>query len=539
MNFDMQMSDERRNASESEMPVLFQSLRWRLYTLGILVLLFLIGSAIAFVLLLRHTETETLSQTSSRLSVVGSTLSQDYISRAQFESSQQEQSPLENPRASSADDVLSLMTSVVLQRDVGTEGGFYSESGDMLLGYAFPTHEGPGIKKDMPQKELPTILDLARKAVKTQKAQSLIFRGQRDDVAFQATPIVLTGNAVGSVWLMKRLPALHTEQNFKTYAVFGCLGLAAAFCVLLALLIARNLSSGIADVEDRLLELEANLAAPPKSSVKLAEIRRVLHGVDRLASALRDKSAKEHDLEQKLRHSERLAALGRVAAGVAHELRNPLATIRLRTQLSVRNPQEDNVQRNGSVVLEEIARLDRMVERLLFFARPLKIHPQTVDICAILRTSVQTSSRASSNTNVQLQLGECDSSVRARVDPSALRQLLDNLISNATDSIEPSGGKVLLSAQRSSDGRVRMEVRDSGAGITSQDLKHIFDPFFTTKQSGTGLGLSICYEIVKAHGGDILVESEIGKGTRVMVLLPISGASSETELDLDARARQS
>jgi len=539
VNFDMQMSDERRNASESEMPVLFQSLRWRLYTLGILVLLFLIGSAIAFVLLLRHTETETLSQTSSRLSVVGSTLSQDYISRAQFESSQQEQSPLENPRASSADDVLSLMTSVVLQRDVGTEGGFYSESGDMLLGYAFPTHEGPGIKKDMPQKELPTILDLARKAVKTQKAQSLIFRGQRDDVAFQATPIVLTGNAVGSVWLMKRLPALHTEQNFKTYAVFGCLGLAAAFCVLLALLIARNLSSGIADVEDRLLELEANLAAPPKSSVKLAEIRRVLHGVDRLASALRDKSAKEHDLEQKLRHSERLAALGRVAAGVAHELRNPLATIRLRTQLSVRNPQEDNVQRNGSVVLEEIARLDRMVERLLFFARPLKIHPQTVDICAILRTSVQTSSRASSNTNVQLQLGECDSSVRARVDPSALRQLLDNLISNATDSIEPSGGKVLLSAQRSSDGRVRMEVRDSGAGITSQDLKHIFDPFFTTKQSGTGLGLSICYEIVKAHGGDILVESEIGKGTRVMVLLPISGASSETELDLDARARQS
>lgn len=517
----MQTSDEYRNQSEGEKPNWFHSLRWRLHALGFLVLLFLIGAGIAFVLLLRHTENETLSQTATRLSAVASTLSQDYISRVQFESSRQEPLPLD-PHASSADEVLSLMTSVALQREVGTEGGFYSKSSDMPLGYAFPTHEGPGIKKDMPEKELPTILNLARKAAETKQAESLIFRGQRDDVAFQAAPIVLNGNAVGSVWLMKRLPGLHTERDFKIYAALGALGLAAALCVLLAFLIARNLRSGIADVESRLLELEENLSAPRRSSIRLTEILGVLAGVDRLASALREKISKEHNLENKLRHSERLAALGRVAAGVAHELRNPLATIRLRTQMSVRNPQEDNVQRNGAVVLEEIARLDRMVERLLFFARPLKIDVQTVDICEVLRASVEASNHAAIERNhVRVELGGCDQSLRACVDPSAVRQLLDNLITNAIDSIEQPGGTVNASAQPSSDGRVYLEVQDTGKGISKEDLQHIFDPFFTTKPSGTGLGLSICYEIAKAHGGDIRVESEIGRGTRVIVLLPI------------------
>jgi|SRR5579864_924215 len=531
----MQTSNHYRDSGDSETAEWFHSLRWRLHALGFLVLLFLVGSSIAFVLLLRHTENETLSQTASRLRAIASTLSQDYISRVQFESSQQEPLPLDNPHASSADDVLSLMTTVALQREVGTEGGFYSRSGDMPLGYAFPTHEGPGIKKDMPEKELSTILDLARKATATKEAQSLVFRGQRDDVAFEATPIVLNGDAVGSVWLMKRLPGLHAERDIKTYAALSALGLAAGFCVLLAFLIARNLRSGISEVESRLQEVEADLGAPRRSRVKLTEIRRVLGGVDRLASALQVKSAKEHDLEEKLRHSERLAALGRVAAGVAHELRNPLATIRLRTQMSVRNPRDENVQRNGAVVLEEIARLDRMVERLLFFARPLKIDLQTVDICEVLQASIEAGSHAADDRNIRVELGECDSSIRASADPSALRQLLDNLISNAIDSVGQPGGKVIVSAQRSPDGRVCLEVRDTGTGIRNDDLPHIFDPFFTTKTSGTGLGLSICYEIVKAHGGDIRIESEVGEGTTAVVLLPAAHSAPEA-VQLNARS---
>jgi signal transduction histidine kinase len=515
----------------------FHSLGWRLHALGVLVLLFLVGSGTAFVLLLRHTENETLSQTAIRLGSVAATLSQDYLDRAQFESSRQEPLPLDNPYAPSADDVLSLMTAAALQREMGTEGGFYSKSADLPLGYAFPTHEGPGIKKDMPQKELPTIVDLARKATATKHAQSLIFRGQRDDVVFEAHPIVLNANAVGSVWLMKRLPGLHTARDFKTYAVLGVLGLAAALCVLLAFLIARNLRSGIAEVERRLRELETDLATPRRSSVKLTEILRVLGGVDRLASALREKSAKEHDLEEKLRHSERLAALGRVAAGVAHELRNPLATIRLRTQLSVRNPQEDSVQRNGGVVLEEIARLDRMMERLLFFARPLKLDLETVDVCEVLRTSVESASHAAEDHNtVRVEMANCDSSVRASADPSALRQLFDNLISNAMDSTEQPGGTVIASVHRTSDGLACVEIRDTGKGISEQDLPHIFDPFFTTKALGTGLGLSICYEIVKAHGGDIRVESEPTKGTNVVVLLPMARSVSADAVQLNARS---
>ncbi|MGB8885943.1 MAG: ATP-binding protein [Candidatus Korobacteraceae bacterium] len=520
------------------MPELFHSLRLRLQVLGTLVFLFLIGSAIAFALLLRHSETQILSQTSSHLNAVASALARDYTGRAQFESSRQEPLALENSESPGSDDVLSLMTTVVLQREIGTEGGFYSRANDKLLGYAFPTHEGPGVKKDMPQKELPTILDLARKAARTKQSQSLIFRGQLDDIVFEASPIVLSnGEIAGSTWLMKRLPGLHSEQNFRTYVGFVVLGLAAGVCVLLAFLIARNLQSGIGDVEGRLLQLERDLTVPPGPSGKLTEIRRILGGVERLGSALRLKIAKEHDLEEKLRHNERLAALGRVAAGVAHELRNPLATIRLRTQLSARNPQEESVQRNSSVILDEIARLDRMVERLLFFARPLKIEPATFDLCEMLRTTIETKVNSVARKDVAIRWQSGERPLMFKADPSGMRQVFDNLISNAVDSVEDSGGgEVVVAAQCAPDGRIRVEVRDTGGGIRQEDLPHIFDPFFTTKQTGTGLGLSICYEIVKAHGGDVEVESEIGKGTRAVVILPAEVRPS-VNLQLDSSGR--
>ena len=297
---------------------------------------------------------------------------------------------MQSPTEQGADDVLSLMTAVALRREVDTEGGFYSVANDQLLGYAFPTHEGPGIKKDMPQKELPTILDLARKAAKSGQPQSLIFRGQRDAIVFEAAPVILNDEVAGSTWVMKRLPGLRSERDIRAYAGFLVLGVGAALCVLLAFLIARSLSTGVTGIERRLGELEQDLATPSAHTPELAEIARIRNGVDRLAASLRQKLANERELEGKLRSSERLAALGKVAAGVAHELRNPLATIRLRTQMSIRDTPDPDLRRNGSIVLDEIARLDQMVERLLYFSRPLKIQRQDVKICDVLKASVET-----------------------------------------------------------------------------------------------------------------------------------------------------
>jgi len=296
------------------------------------------------------------------------------------------------------------------------------------------------------------------------------------------------------------------------------LGVAAALCVLLAFLIARSLGAGVTAIEERLAELEQDLATPSACRAELAEIDRIRNGVDRLATTLRQKLANERELEGKLRSSERLAALGRVAAGVAHELRNPLATIRLRTQMSIRETPDVNVRRNGSIVLDEIARLDQMVERLLYFSRPLKIHRQNVKLCELLGSSVETQSQIESQ--ARITFGSCDETLETSGDPSALRQVFDNLIRNAIEATQAAGGEVRISAQHDKD-IARIEVRDTGAGVRPKDLPHIFDPFFTTKQSGTGLGLSICYEIIKAHGGDIEARSEAGHGTTVIVSLPI------------------
>jgi signal transduction histidine kinase len=518
---------------------LVHSLKMRLQVLGMLVLLFLAGCAVAFALLLRNSETQVLSQSASHLSAVASALARDYVSRTVFETSKSETAALQSPTEQGADDVLSLMTAVVLRREVDTEGGFYSVADDKLLGYAFPTHEGPGIKKDMPQKELPAILDLARKAAQTRQPQSLIFRGERDAIVFEAAPVIVNDEVAGSTWVMKRLPGLRSERDIRAYAGFLVLGAGAALCVLLAFLIARSLSTGVSAIERRLEELEQDLETRSGDASELAEIARIRTGVDRLAASLRQKLANERELEGKLRSSERLAALGKVAAGVAHELRNPLATIRLRTQMTLRDNPEAALRRNGSIVLDEIARLDQMVERLLYFARPLKIQRQHVNICKILQASVETQTQIEGQSRSQVAFGNCDETLETSADPSALRQVFDNLIRNAIEATQAASGEAIVSAQRDRE-TARIEVRDTGGGIRAEDLPHIFDPFFTTKQAGTGLGLSICYEIVKGHGGDIEVHSEPGQGTTIIVSLPVVDVRpSQAPLDLGVQAQPS
>jgi signal transduction histidine kinase len=254
---------------------------------------------------------------------------------------------------------------------------------------------------------------------------------------------------------------------------------------------------------------------------------------------LREKLANERELEGKLRSSERMAALGKVAAGVAHELRNPLATIRLRTQMSIRDSSDADVRRNGSIVLEEIARLDQMVERLLYFARPLKVQRQNVKICELVQASVETMSQIESQSRSRITLASCDQTLETSGDPSALRQVFDNLIRNAIEATQVTGGEVMVSAQHDQD-IAQIEVRDRGTGIRPEDLPHIFDPFFTTKQSGTGLGLSICYEIIKAHGGDIEAHSEPGQGATIVVSLPVVGpGQSHTPVDFRVQTQPS
>jgi signal transduction histidine kinase len=496
------------------------SVRTRVAILASLVIALLIGCGFAFVLILQNRQSTVTGDTQRRLSALAVTIARDYSSHEDFQARHQELPPLENPDASGSDDVLSLMTNVVLKNEQGTEGGFYSKLSDRLLGYAYPTHEGPGVKRDIPPIERPMIEDVVRRAAGQDQEVSYIYRGERAVIVFEAVPIVVKGNPIGSAWVMKRLPSLRSQDWTLSLGAAAFVALSLV-CVLLAFLVARDLGSGVSQIEERLHELDRDFSSSAKPFSGLAELARIYQGVNQLAESLRQKIEQERDLREQLRHKERLAALGQVAAGVAHELRNPLATIRLRTQMNQRAVSDSAVQQSCSMVLEEIDRLNGILERLLYFSRPLNLQVESFDLAILLRDCVEAKVALTRSESIRLLFDASSASVVIRGDRAKLFQVFDNILSNAIDALGPVGTIELKVLDQ--HGYATVECRDDGHGIPEGIRDKLFDPFFTTRPKGIGLGLSIAYEIVQAHDGTTEIGSSPVKGTIVTVRLPSFG----------------
>jgi two-component system sensor histidine kinase PilS (NtrC family) len=226
-------------------------------------------------------------------------------------------------------------------------------------------------------------------------------------------------------------------------------------------------------------------------------------------------------MEEAVERSKRLADLGTVAAGLAHELRNPLASISGCVEL-LRGAQglspED--QRVMGIVLRETGRLDGLLTRFLEFTRPAPPQRVPTDVAVVLGETLDVF--AADPVATGLRLDRALATARVPCDPDQLRQLAWNLLANAAQAIRESGkgGVVRVSCEPAADGGATLGVADDGPGIPSAELARIFTPFFTTKPSGTGLGLAVVHRIVDAHGGSILVESPPGEGARFTVRLP-------------------
>ena len=250
----------------------------------------------------------------------------------------------------------------------------------------------------------------------------------------------------------------------------------------------------------------------------------------RVARALSQRDALARDLLR----SSRLAWAGELAAGVAHEINNPLAIISAeQTNLSdAAGDLSEEVPMRGEL-LRSVARCQRQIERcrgvtlkMLQFGRHSESQPQDVDLAPCLREIVALLDKQASVRNVDLRLDLPDDLPRVRVDAVELEQVLVNLLGNALGAIRGSGA-IRVSARRDG-GFVEVAVRDTGCGISPEQIDKIFQPFFTTKPpgQGTGLGLSVCYGLVGGWGGSIWAESEMGVGTTLRFRVPIDPAAS-------------
>jgi PAS domain S-box-containing protein len=247
-------------------------------------------------------------------------------------------------------------------------------------------------------------------------------------------------------------------------------------------------------------------------------------------------------LEQQIRRSDRLASLGTLSAGMAHEIKNPLVSIKTFAQLLPERYQDSDFRETFSNLIgHEIERIDSLVNQLLRFARPAKPVLKLMHVQEILEKSLLLVGHRLYQKDIKLSRSWEANVDTIRADADQLEQVFLNFFLNAMDAMKNGGelnvqteirtDKEWVSALAQSNGNtheiLRITIRDTGDGIRGEDIPHVFDPFFTTKDYGTGLGLSVVHGIIQEHGGQIEVESELKKGTAFHILLPLVRFDSE------------
>jgi signal transduction histidine kinase len=401
---------------------------------------------------------------------------------------------------------LSLMgiSMTVLQAYKGTKGGMYLTFPGKIMGYAYPTAPA-GPASDLQEREREFIRSMAANTAATGEITTRSDWWDRD---------LVVGAAVGSggitFWTMRRVPV----ARFPLIGTHRWWLTALVFCSLLGvggiISIWYMLHSGIATINHGVRRLEDNF------SFRLPAVRGDL---GKVAQAINRMAERRMALEEKLRQQDRLAALGKVVAGVAHEVRNPLNSIKLTLQLLDRRLKK-GVAASSEVqeCLQEIDRLDMIVGRLLAFGRPAMTHRHTQEIEPLIHQAIKMVNDPMQQRSVDVAAKTLEPGLAADVDGPQIIQVLINLLLNAIEA-SPRSGTVRLAAE-SLGPNVCIRISDSGKRIPDIVRQHVFDAYYTTKPNGSGLGLAVSREIVANHGGALEFESE-NTGTTFIMLLPI------------------
>jgi two-component system NtrC family sensor kinase len=277
------------------------------------------------------------------------------------------------------------------------------------------------------------------------------------------------------------------------------------------------------------IEIEHLASSLDKMAKQLeAEKRELEEWGNTLETKVQERAEEMKKINAQLFRSEKLASLGKLAAGVAHEINNPLTGILTNSSLLLEDLKEDDPRREDvEVMVRETIRCREIVKRLLDFARQTKPQKRLANINALIETIILLVRNQASFRNIVIEKQLSDRAPEVLVDPDQIQQVFVNIILNAAEAMA-KGGSLTIESKLSQDGRnIIVTFADTGPGIPESYREKIFDPFYTTKEHGTGLGLSISYGFVEQHGGTITVESIVGKGSTFTIQLPIVTDESE------------
>ena len=398
------------------------------------------------------------------------------------------------------------MAKTVLRAFEGVDGGIYLVKEDRLSGYASSSETTAARPRPRGQR-MEFIRSLAARAAATDE---IISQENQFDTNYVVWAAGRTKSGGAVAWTARRI-SLAREPIAETvrwwlaalvlFTLLGMLGIVSIWYML---------HSGVAGIRRGLHKLEEDF------TYRLPMIRGDL---GQIAMAINGMAERRVALEAELRRQDRLAALGKVVSGVAHEVRNPLNSMKLTLQLLDRRlkkgaPVSHEIQES----LREIDRLDMIVGRLLAFGRPAMINRQVQKLAPLAEQAVKMVQEPARQKGVLISIRGLEEGQAADVDGPQIVQVLINLLLNAIDASPPAGTVAVEVTHQ--DSSLRIVVSDQGPGIAEEAKPHIFDAYYTTKPNGSGLGLAVSREIVANHGG--VLEFETGpSGTNFILQLPI------------------
>jgi signal transduction histidine kinase len=328
----------------------------------------------------------------------------------------------------------------------------------------------------------------------------------------------------------KILKAQH-KSRIQATDVRLIAGGAVVLVVILGLLLAFVMARQILDPLHQLAQEADREGIPESQENEIRTLSRSIHGLieDAGQTHLELERSREHLLQ-----AEKMAMVGKLAAGVAHSIRNPLTSVKMRLFSLGRSLElNENQKEDFQVITEEIRHTDTIVQNFLEFSRPPKLKMQPVSPSAVVDQTLQLLKHRLRSYDVDVQLNRKQPLPEIEGDPEQLKEVFVNLIENACEAMEP-GGSIVIKEEKIPQPlshKVLIRVSDNGPGIPDSIQKKLFEPFFTTKEEGTGLGLSIAARIVQEHRGQLDVTSKEGQGTTFIITLPLKESGHEQNID--------
>ena len=409
-------------------------------------------------------------------------------------------------------DLLQVLLQLVLIETPHVEGGAWDASGGFIA-YAYPTYEGSGVKRDVPDAEKAHIAEIGHLVARTQQPQTDVVRASREALVLSACPLQSQRKDLVA-WTMTRtsIAALDAQRNLRIV-----LGALLAFVLVSGLWLGAILWRGYRHVkrlETQLANDDGESLAVALSRTGVVELDRIVTAFNRYRDRLQQTRAILQNAERAQARDHRLAALGRMTGSVAHEIRNPIAAMRLKAENALAGPMPIPPTALNSI-LEQIARLDGLVQSLLAVVQPINLSLRTLDIAQWLQELVCGVRPTADAKGVAMELRA--DAAEAAIDPVHLGRAVDNLLDNA---LRYARRQVIVSLDTSRSGSLTIIVDDDGDGVDATLRDRIFEPFASGRPEGTGLGLALSREVALAHGGNLVHTASPQGGARFMLELP-------------------